>query len=111
MPKISYAKLIRDNIPDIIAAAGKKCVVDVLSDEEYLVAVDRKMGEELEEYLESGEIEELADLVEVIRAAVVARGYSWEQLENIRAKKSVKNGAFKKKLFLKSVTEDKEPQL
>lgn len=104
--KTTYNKLVRDRIPEIIEASGKTCAVEVLSDEEYLKMIDAKLDEELAEYHKDQNIEELADLLEVIRAAAVARGYTVEELENVRAEKAVKRGGFKKKLLLKEVVED-----
>ncbi len=105
MPKITYNKLIRDRIPEIIEASGKSCVVETLSDDDYLRAIDVKLDEELAEYHEEQNIEELADLMEVIRAAAVARGYTVEELERVRAEKAAKRGGFEKKLFLREVFE------
>ena len=101
-----YNKLIRDRIPEIIEASGKTCVTEVLSDEEYLKMIDAKLDEELSEYHKDQNIEELADLLEVIRAAAIARGYSIEELEKVRAEKAAKRGGFEKKLLLKEVIED-----
>ena len=98
--KRSYHKLVRDKIPEIIEASGKSCEVTVLNDQDYLKEIDRKLKEELIEYLVDGSIEELADLVEVVRAATVARGSSWDELEQIRLRKLNENGGFREKLFL-----------
>lgn len=104
--KKTYNKLVRDRIPDIIEAQGKTCVVEILSDEEYLRMVDAKLDEELAEYHTDQNIEELADLLEVIFAAAAARGYTREQLEAVRAQKAEERGGFEKKLLLKEVFEN-----
>lgn len=101
----TYNKLVRDKIPEIIEQGGKRCRVEVLSDEDYLRMVDAKLDEELAEYHSDQNIEELADLLEVICAAAAARGYSREELERIRADKAEKRGAFEKKLLLIDVEE------
>jgi len=101
-----YNKLVRDRIPEIIEADGKTCVTERLSDAEYLELLDAKLTEELAEYQESGSLEELADLLEVMRAVVRARGWSWGQLEQVRREKAARRGAFEKKLLLKEVTEN-----
>lgn len=98
-----YNKLVRDKIPEIIEQDGKTCVTEVLSDEEYLRMVDEKLDEELEEYHKDQNVEELADLMEVIYAAAVARGYSVEELEKVRQAKVEKRGAFNCKILLKEV--------
>ncbi len=100
-----YQKLVRDRIPEIIEADGKACVTEVLSDERYLQMLDAKLDEELAEYQESKSLEELADLLEVIQSVVTARGWSLEQLEQVRAEKASKRGGFRKKLMLKEVTD------
>lgn len=105
MKTIKYNKLVRDRIPEIIEGAGKSCTVEVLPDQEYLRFLDQKLNEELLEYQESKSLEELADLLEVIRAVVTARGWSWEELERVRADKAEKRGAFDRKLLLKEVEE------
>ena len=100
-----YYKLVRDRIPEIIESTGKSCKTEILSDEDYLKMVDAKLDEELSEYHQDQNIEELADLLEVIRAAAVARGYSLEDLERVRAEKATKRGAFEKKILLTEVRE------
>ena len=106
MSTIKYNKLVRDRIPEIIEASGKRCVCATLSDEEYLVRLDEKLNEELAEYQESKSMEELADLLEVIRAVAAARGSSVEEVEAIRRDKVAKRGGFEKKILLTEVTTD-----
>ena len=100
-----YNKLVRDQIPDIIEASGAVCAIEILSDEEYIEKLDAKLDEELAEYHKDQNLQELADLVEVICAVAIARGYSLEELEAVRAEKAEARGAFKKKIFLKEVNE------
>ena len=100
-----YNKLVRDRIPEIIETSGNTCVTEILSDEDYLKMLDAKLEEELAEYHADQNIEELADLMEVIRACAVARGYSVEELEQVRAEKATKRGGFEKKILLKEVVE------
>lgn len=96
-----YNKLVRDKIPEIIEADGRKCKTEILSEEAYLKMVDAKLDEELAEYHKDQNIEELADLLEVIYAAAQARGYSVEELERLRVAKVEKRGAFQKRILLK----------
>ena len=98
-----YNKLVRDKIPEIIEKNGQTCKVRKLDDDEYLSALNAKLKEETMEYLESGEVEELADLEEVIRALLYAKGVSFKRFEAIRKEKVEKRGAFKQKIFLESV--------
>ena len=101
-----YHKLVRDRIPEIIAKSGKRPVYSILSDEAYLAKLDEKLNEELSEYQESKSMEELADLLEVIRAVAIARGNSFEKVEDIRREKAAKRGGFEKKILLTEVTAD-----
>ena len=105
MKVITYNKLVRDRIPEIIENEGKLCIVETLSDDEYQKMVDAKLDEELAEYRKDQNLEELADLLEVLYAATKARGYSLAELEACRKAKEEKRGAFEKKLFLKSAIE------
>ena len=105
MRSIAYNKLVRDRIPEIIESSGKTCSTEILSPEDYLRMIDAKLDEELAEYHKDQNIEELADLLEVIRAAVIARGYTLEDLEQIRAEKAAKRGGFEKRILLKEVYE------
>lgn len=105
MRTIIYNKLVRDRIPEIIESSGKTCATEILSDEDYLRMVDAKLDEELAEYHKDQNIEELADLLEVIHAAAVAHGYTLEDLERVRAEKAAKRGGFDKKILLVEVQE------
>ena len=105
MPTKTYHNLVRDRIPEIIKADGKTCVCETLSDEDYLSLLDQKLNEELAEYQESKSLEEMADLLEVIQAVVKARGWTLEELEQVRANKAAKRGGFEKKVLLKEVSE------
>ena len=100
-----YNKLVRDRIPEIIEEDGNSAKTKILTDEEYIAELDKKLIEEMNEYLESGSLEELADLTEVIRAVSLARGYSLDELEKVRLSKAEKRGGFEKKIFLVEVNE------
>lgn len=106
MKTLHYNKLVRDHIPEIIEASGKTCSTEILSDNEYLRMIDAKLDEELAEYHKDQNIEELADLIEVIYAAAKARGYTLEELERVRAEKAAKRGGFDKRILLKEVIEE-----
>ena len=101
----TYNKLIRDKIPEIIASQGKTCHTQILDPDAYRTMLEEKLQEELNEYLESKHLEELADLLEVIRALVAANGYTWAQLEATRAAKFAQRGGFEKRILLTEVIE------
>lgn len=108
LKSITYNKLVRDRIPEIIKKSGNICVTEILSDEEYIEMLDKKLDEELAEYHKDKNVEELADLLEVIYACAQARGFSLEELENVRATKADKRGVFKDKIFLKETVIENE---
>lgn len=101
---VYYQKLVRDKIPEIIAATGKTCQTRIMSREEYIAKLDEKLSEELAEYQESKSLEELADLLEVMEATVKARGYTWNELLQVRDEKRAKRGGFEDRILLEEVT-------
>jgi predicted house-cleaning noncanonical NTP pyrophosphatase (MazG superfamily) len=100
-----YKKLVRDKIPQIIKADGKKLKTRILSDEEHLEELIKKLGEELKELNEARSVEELADVQEIVHAIADAIGSSKDELEKVRAKKAEARGSFKNKIFLESAEE------
>lgn len=101
--KITYNKLVRDKIPEIIEEDNKKAVCHILNHEDYITALETKLNEEVAEYQEDKNLEEMADILEVLNAICVARGYSLKELEALRASKADKRGVFDKKIFLEYV--------
>ena len=97
---IYYDKAVRDNIPDIIKKSGKSCNVKKLSDDKFLLELEKKLSEEVTEYQNDKNPEELADILEVIYRIAKLRGISKEELDNIRIKKAEERGAFEKNLYL-----------
>ena len=97
---VKYNKAIRDKIPEIIKNSGNNCNVKKLTDDEFLIEIEAKLREELEEYFQSKSVEELADIIEVVNRISVLRGVSEEELEKIRERKSTERGKFDENLFL-----------
>ena len=97
---VDHNKLVRDKIPDIIENSGRKAIYHLLSEAEYLIALDEKLFEEVNEYQADKSLEEMADVLEVLYAICKARGYSIEELEGKRLEKLIHRGGFEKKLFL-----------
>ena len=97
---MDYNKLVRDSIPEIIAAQGEKPIIRVMEDKEYIISLEKKLDEEVAEYHESKEIEELADVLEVIYALCEANGHSVDELMKVYEKKHSERGGFSKRIFL-----------
>ena len=98
-----YDKLVRDRIPDIIRQSGKEPVTEVVSQAEAIEYLARKLREEADEYLESRAVEELADVLEVVRALAAETGLMLADLEALRARKAAERGAFHQRIVLKEV--------
>jgi len=102
-----YNKLVRDNIPQIIKDAGKKCKVTILDDERYLIELKKKVIEEAKELTETKNrietIEELSDIFEVLDVILTKEKISMEEISATRMEKNNVKGTFEQKIFLKSV--------
>lgn len=106
MKKTVHNKLVRDRIPEIIEKSGKRAVTEILSDEEYMELLNKKLMEEVQEYIESGTVEELADIGEVMHAIMDLKDISIEEFQRVRLEKLEQRGGFKERIFLKEVIED-----
>lgn len=69
-----------------------------------------KLKEESEEYFAAKSskesLEELADILEVIRALAVVHGETWEELEALREKKAEARGGFQERVYLIDVDDN-----
>ena len=105
-----YNKLVRDKIPEVIEKAGKNYQSKTLNDGEYIIELKRKLGEEVEEYLNAKDdaeaIEELADVLELIHALANIHKSTIKEIEAIRVEKANDRGGFQDKLFLIDVEDE-----
>lgn len=105
MSEKQYNKVVRDRIPEIIRADGKDVKYDIVSKEEAITGLEAKLLEELREYTENRELEEMADILEVMHGILYLRGIDWDELEQIRLKKRKERGGFEQCIRLLGVTE------
>ena len=105
---MSYGKLVRNKIIDIIFANGEKPIYHTLSDEEYLKELHKKLLEEANEFIEEDSPEELADLLEVVYAIAKHKNINMDEVEKERVKKREKRGGFEDKIYLEGVEELKK---
>ena len=108
MAKTYYNKLVRDRIPEILKAKSVDYEIDILSDDDYLKALDAKLDEEVAEYHENPCIEELADIYTVLTYIFLARDIDMDMLNHVVFAKARKNGFFDDKIMLKWVDEKEE---
>ena len=101
-----YNKLVRDGIPGIARAEGLRPVTRTLNDDAYLTRLYEKNFEEAKEVQESGgDIGELGDQLEVIRAIAKAKGYRWADVVDAADVKRQQRGGFDEKTYLEEITE------
>ena len=103
-----YNKLVRDRIPEIIMSKGETPVTRVLNESEYKEELEKKLLEEYKEVIEATgneRLEELADMIEVIRALGNLENTTIEEIINIADVKNDRRGAFNNKIFLEKVVE------
>lgn len=105
---MEYGKLVRNNIPRIIMERGGHPVTRKLSDTEYTEALRQKLSEETAEFLESGSLEEICDMFEVLYAILDDMGVSASEAEIVRMKKATERGAFKDRIYLERVEQADE---
>lgn len=98
-----FGKLVRDRIPEIIAADGRTPVVEVLPASERRPPLLAKLAEETAEAAAASEHElpeELADVVEVVRALARGLGLTMEEIAQLADEKRERRGGFDQGLFL-----------
>ena len=95
-----YNKLVRDKIPEIIQNSGEEPIVRILEDEEYRVCLETKLDEEVSEFHKDKNLEELADILEVVYALAESMGCTREELFTCYEKKHAERGGFQKRIFL-----------
>jgi predicted house-cleaning noncanonical NTP pyrophosphatase (MazG superfamily) len=104
--QISYNKLVRDRIPEIIEADGHRAVTRVLDEDSYRAALLEKLTEEAHEARQApaGQLGgELADVLDVLQALAAAHGLSWNDVLAIAARKRAERGVFDNRIFLEYV--------
>ena len=99
---MEYNKLVRDNIPELIAGRGKKCIYHIADDREYNLKLREKLVEEAQEFLENPSEEEFADVLEVLDAI---KGYMRLSGHKM-GMKAYLNGRFEKRIILEKVLEN-----
>lgn len=104
-----YNKLVRNNIPDIIAKQGKKVTFRILQDDERDQALKDKLLEEVQELIKADTkeqvIEEMADIQEVLIAMRSRYKIKLIEVQTVAVNKHAAKGGFENGYFLESVEE------
>lgn len=96
---MNYNKLVRDKIPEILEEKGKISTIHIANDEEYW----EKLKEEVNEFLNDSDIEEMADIFEVITSINKFKHWDLEKVIEVQKEKREKRGGFKNKIILDKV--------
>ena len=95
-----YNKLVRDRIPQIIKDQGVIPVVLILEEAEYTQCLEAKLDEEVGEFHREKNMEELADILEVVFALAENLGFGREELMEVYRDKNQNRGGFRERFFL-----------
>lgn len=98
-----YDKLVRDKIIDIIEAKGEKALYHIADDGEYTDKLKEKLQEEVMEFLEAENKEEMADVFEVITAILAQKGWKIEEIIEVQKRKREERGGFERRTILEEV--------
>jgi predicted house-cleaning noncanonical NTP pyrophosphatase (MazG superfamily) len=98
-----HNKLVRDKILQIIEEAGHGHEARTLSEEEFRKKLKEKLVEEAQELLKAPSEEllnELSDVLQLVRSVAENEGIEFDEVEEKRKKKKKERGAFEKRIFL-----------
>jgi predicted house-cleaning noncanonical NTP pyrophosphatase (MazG superfamily) len=94
-------KLIRDRIPELVQQSGQICNYAEAKNQELFIELLRaKLIEEVNEFLSTGNVEELADISLVVETIAGILGYSEEQFKKVCVDKSEERGKFENKYII-----------
>ena len=96
-------KLVRDRIPEIIEETGGTCKYHTADLVEFRESLYEKQQEELAEFVETPNIEEAADMWEVLQSIFWAHDIDRHRVEQFANKKMEERGGFVKGIILESV--------
>ena len=98
-----YKKLVRDLIPEILGKKGFICKTKILDKVEFDKQLKKKLVEETKEVLDTSQdrlIDELADVLEVIKTLANNNNVSFTDIEKWQLEKAKKRGGFRKRIML-----------
>ncbi len=101
-----YDKLVRDRIPELVEADGENPITHRADDAEYRRRLREKLIEEAEEVAESGDPEELADVLAVVEAIRAFEGIDPDRLAALQREKRERRGGFGDRIVLERVEGD-----
>jgi len=97
---MKHNKLVRDKIPELLKSKWIEFSLDKVEGVEYFKSLKTKLYEEIKEFEETENEEELADIVEVLEAIFDYKGFTAEDINKIKAKKKQERWGFEKWIIL-----------
>jgi predicted house-cleaning noncanonical NTP pyrophosphatase (MazG superfamily) len=76
-------KLVRDNIPHKIEQNGEMAITRILDNKQYETEILKKLQEEVSEFIEAKNIEEMSDIREVLIAIEKCFGFDSTEIERV----------------------------
>lgn len=96
-------KLVRDRIPEIIRNSGEQPQTRILTHDEYVAALLRKVTEEASELVEADpedRLLEAADVYEVVLAVLALEGQGVDELVAVANQRRTERGGFRDRVWL-----------
>ena len=110
--KFKCNKLVRDKLPQLLGAIGINMNYNTVAGDEYIKALQAKMFEEAEEVVEAENAEkaceELADIVEVVKALALVYGTNFDEIMKIAEQKAAQKGGFKDGVYCNTIEMDED---
>jgi predicted house-cleaning noncanonical NTP pyrophosphatase (MazG superfamily) len=97
-------KLVRDRIPEIMKMQGQTAKIRIAESFEYEEFLFKKLLEEVNEFISSPSLEELADIQEVLETIKTLKGFDSDQIQKVQIAKRTRSGSFNKKIILDTQT-------
>lgn len=101
-------KLVRDKVPSLVTKDGGSYSMNLLTPEEHLIEVKKKLLEETKEFAEATsrnqEVDELIDVAELVYTALKLHNLSIEEFEQLRQNKRKIKGGFENGIYLTSIS-------
>lgn len=97
---MKYNKLVRDKIPEYIKSKGGIPITHIADEAEYWQKLKEKLLEEIKEFEKDENIEEFADIFEVLDAIADYKEFNRDEIQRIKAKKAEGRGKFQKRIIL-----------
>ncbi len=100
---MKYNKLVRDKIPEIIKNNNENPHIHIATDKEYWSKLNDKLIEESMEFIKDWSKEEIADILEVIKAICKYKWFDENEIEKIRLEKKKNRWWFDDRIILESI--------